>query len=177
MPNLVPSKFWSLGHVILFTNAQTSSPKVWSSGMLSILALLKFGAWSMLYILYMPNLKHPNFGVLTCGVFYTCPTMILQFLELEVCCTCYTCPTLMLQNIELGHVVYFTHDQPWSPKSWRLGHVVYFTHAQPCSSKFWSLRHVVHFEHAQLWFSKLWSLGNTIYILHMPYTDPPNFGG
>ena len=99
----------------------------------------------MLYTFYMPNLKPPNFGVLSMW-------WILPWSPI------------------FGSWGMFP---PWPSNFWRLGHVLYYTHAQPRYSKFWSLGHAVYCIHAQPKTSKLWSLEHVVYTLHMPNPGPP----
>ena len=184
MPNLVPSKFWSLGHVILFTNAQTSSPKVWSSGMLSILALLKFGAWSMLYILYMPNLKHPNFGVLSMWCILHMPDhdppmlraggmlYMLHMPNLDAskywawaCCIFYTWPTLIPQILKIGACsILYTCPTLF----------LQILELEACCT-FWTCptlifqimelgEYYIYLTHALHWSSKFWRLGHVAHL-------------
>ena len=99
----------------------------------------------MLYTFYMPNLKPPNFGVLSMW-------RILPWSPI------------------FGSWGMFP---PWPSNFWRLGLVLYYTHAQPRYSKFWSLGHAVYCIHAQPKTSKLWSLEHVVYTLHMPNPGPP----
>ena len=91
--------------------------------MLSNLDPPKFGAWSMLNILYMHNLKPPNFEVLSMWCILHMPDLDPQIFW------------------SLRYVVHATHAQPWSSKIWSLGmlHILHMTKFYPPKFKDWGM--------------------------------------
>ena len=91
--------------------------------MLSNLDPPKFGAWSMLNILYMHNLKPPNFEVLSMWCILHMPDLDPQIFW------------------TLRYVVQATHAQPWSSKIWSLGmlHILHMTKFDPPKFKDWGM--------------------------------------
>ena len=130
----------------------------------------------MLYILHIPKPWSSKFGAwgMLC-IFYTCPTLILQILELGACSI-------------------FTHAQPWSSNSWSLQHAVYFDTLPTLFLQFSELGgmlDILHMPsldplnfgdwacctltHAQFWYPNFGACG-MMYIWHMPTLILQNFG-